>query len=824
MSHQSSSFFLNHCWQQCSLVALLSVSLCLLSVPILTVGEDVVGDGYRVNGEVDNVPGHAVSPVPRGVGANLAVEHDVSEGTAKNTSVLSSKISLASRRASRRELAEIYRRAIHALHESNNLTDALLWIREGAAQGHSRLHWLLGVLHATGIGVPRSDAHAILHYTFAALDGVPEAHMALGARYRDGKGIPRNCEAAVAHYREVADAVAMTYDGLSNPSSASQMYDQNTESGSWWYSSRRENSLHVMMYRADSGATDAIIALGYAYFKGRHGVQRDWHRARQYFLEAMEKGDVAAYGALGQLYAAGDAMAQPAIKRDFVAAASYFEKGSMKKDGTSLNGMGYLHAVGYYEKGKPRNATAHVQPDFTTAVNYFSEAINRGNVEAMYNLGVLMMHGKGVPQDPAGAVQLFEAAALRGSVLSLWQLARHEHMRGKCQRALLLYTHVVSFGSMFEHPSRSSSFPSVVEGSVSFTSDGSDSLAQLLETLAFAEAGHVASRLKALEMLDGFSLIEEAEDELLSGVFAKSGKPPERVDETGTGVLRLHWYHDSLDGSDMKRMHTLLSSVETKAHGVSATRNVGMLLSQREALHMLRLQLLKMSAHSGDSDAELRIGDFYYNGESHLIGVKMSHALMHYEIAAKRYNIHALFKVGYMYQLGLGVSPDDRGPVTVKDAIYRIITHAAVDGDDGHAELSGVHATSKLSAMEMRLSMAKRFYDMILEIDKGNSVYAVRLALMSLNLQWWWLYFSHQLYGFSKALRLSMPNARVSHAVRVDNVVKKVREDVIEKVAEAEDAVEEDIADIGRWKWDDYVLLCNTIMLFAALLLRHHGA
>ncbi|CCD17348.1 unnamed protein product [Trypanosoma congolense IL3000] len=724
--------------------------------------------------------------------------------------------------AGREELSNIYHRAVRALYEKSNLTEAVVWIKKGAALGHGRLHWLLGVMHSNGVGVPQSDAHAVLHYKFAALEGVPEAHMALGARYRDGVGAPRSCQLAAFHLREAANSVAMTRDGLPNSTGAVKMqmlFKGNTDD------TNSEEAVHALMYRADGGATAAIIALGYMYLKGHNGRPRDWYQARSYFLKALEAGDPAAYGALGRLYAFGDDSVEPTIERDLAAAASYFSEGAVKNEPTSLNGMGYMHAIGYYENDKvvDEPGMSH-PPDFKTAAEYFEKSATRGNVEAMYNLGVLKLHGRGVPHDPASAVKLFEDAAVRGSVLSIWQLARHAEIRGDCQRATAFYDYVASQSPIFYNRGVEPYLPT--EKGIQLAPMPGNSLVTLLESLAFAETGHSKSRHEAVKVLSDIFAEEDTGEEVLDEVFAKSGKPPEQTtSQVNKAAAYLLWHRTV--SQDVNQVAVGGPSALRKAigEGGNATSR-RMLLSQREALSLLKLRLLELSAISGSAEAELRLGDFHYYGESRLIGVNMVKALIHYEVAAGQGNAKALFNAGFMYQLGLGMRGSTRQPEGVWDAFLGIINNFPVGTvGSSRSEGGGALQADPLTVLERRLYVAKRFYDHVSDVDRGLGFYAVKFALTSLNFQWWWLYFSRQRYGLSRTLGLSMPCGSFENPP----VLVTGADGASQQNHDLHENHPMDGGIVGRsqgqqWWWDDYLLAASVAVLFVCLLLRHHGA
>lgn len=63
----------------------------------------------------------------------------------------------------------------------------------------------MGFLYATGIAVNASQAHALVHYTFAAIGGSIWAMMALGYRYWSGVTVAATCEKSLDFYRKVAN-------------------------------------------------------------------------------------------------------------------------------------------------------------------------------------------------------------------------------------------------------------------------------------------------------------------------------------------------------------------------------------------------------------------------------------------------------------------------------------------------------------------------------------------------------------------------------------------------------------------------------------------
>lgn len=63
----------------------------------------------------------------------------------------------------------------------------------------------LGFLYSAGIGVNASQARALVHYTFAALNNDSWAQMMLGYRHWAGVTVVSDCESALNYYRLVAN-------------------------------------------------------------------------------------------------------------------------------------------------------------------------------------------------------------------------------------------------------------------------------------------------------------------------------------------------------------------------------------------------------------------------------------------------------------------------------------------------------------------------------------------------------------------------------------------------------------------------------------------
>ena len=74
-----------------------------------------------------------------------------------------------------------------------------------AEQGDADAQYKLGVMYASGRGVPQDDAQAVAWYRRAAEQEHARAQYNLGVMYDDGRGVPQDDAQAVAWYRRAAE-------------------------------------------------------------------------------------------------------------------------------------------------------------------------------------------------------------------------------------------------------------------------------------------------------------------------------------------------------------------------------------------------------------------------------------------------------------------------------------------------------------------------------------------------------------------------------------------------------------------------------------------
>ncbi|MSO88389.1 MAG: hypothetical protein EXQ89_00160 [Rhodospirillaceae bacterium] len=83
--------------------------------------------------------------------------------------------------------------------------EAAAWFQRAADQGYAPAAFWLGLAYREGWGVPRSDVDAVRSYRRAAEAGLAEAQSNLGLMYERGDGIPQDEAEALRWYRRAAE-------------------------------------------------------------------------------------------------------------------------------------------------------------------------------------------------------------------------------------------------------------------------------------------------------------------------------------------------------------------------------------------------------------------------------------------------------------------------------------------------------------------------------------------------------------------------------------------------------------------------------------------
>lgn len=236
------------------------------------------------------------------------------------------------------------------------------------------------------------------------------------------------------------------------------------------------------LFSSTNAAMQAAAALGYRYMNG-HGVQESCYSALLYYQQAARSvlTQVAKPGGHSNLHAArigrgSSSRSAHTRERDIV---QYYEYSAQIGSSDAQNTLGQLHALGvngltkdynlarrYFEKASNRgdaDALANLglmyanglgcKPNNETAVKFLSQSAQSGNHVGQAGLGCLHLLGYGLKRDPAKAARYLHASAEQGDPSAQFFLAiMHWHGEGvRADRTRAL--HYMALAAHRGHPS-----------------------------------------------------------------------------------------------------------------------------------------------------------------------------------------------------------------------------------------------------------------------------------------------------------------------------------------------------------------------------------
>ena len=277
-----------------------------------------------------------------------------------------------------------------------NYAEAVRWFRRAADHGEAQAQSNLGVMYERGQGVPQNYAEAVRWYRMAADQGDANAQTNLGTMYGRGQGVPQDYAEAVRWHRMAADqGEALAQFNLGAMYHSGHGVSQNYAEALHWY-----------RMAADQGNANAQWNLSVMYRRGQ-GVPQDDAEAARWSRRAAERGHASAQSYLGLMYELGRG-----VKQDHIEAVHWYRMAADQGDGYAQYRLGLMYANG---RGVP-------QGDIE-AVRWCRLAAEQGLAKAQGFLGTMYSLGRGVPQNDAEAVRWHKMAADQGHGLAQYLVA-----------------------------------------------------------------------------------------------------------------------------------------------------------------------------------------------------------------------------------------------------------------------------------------------------------------------------------------------------------------------------------------------------------------
>jgi TPR repeat protein len=163
---------------------------------------------------------------------------------------------------------------------------------------------------------------------------------------------------------------------------------------------------------AAAGYARAQGVLGYLYSQGRAGLPKDDVEAVRLFRLAAAQSDAYAANNLGAMYMAG----RGGLGVDQVEAVPLYREAANQGNPVALKNLGDVYWKGF--------AKAGIEKNDKTAENYYQQAADAGNSDALALVGALYVDGSGgLEKDVPKGIAMYRQAADKGSVIGRYALA-----------------------------------------------------------------------------------------------------------------------------------------------------------------------------------------------------------------------------------------------------------------------------------------------------------------------------------------------------------------------------------------------------------------
>ena len=149
---------------------------------------------------------------------------------------------------------------------------------------------------------------------------------------------------------------------------------------------------------AKQGDAYAQCYLGYCFYDGAEGVEKDYNKAVVWFTIAALQDHANAQVWLGSCYLYG-----LGVEKDETKAVEWFTKAALQNDDNAQVWLGSCYEYGL-----------GVEIDEAKAAEWYAKAAEKGNANAQYRLGDCYYYGQGVPKDYDKAIEWYTQAANQG--------------------------------------------------------------------------------------------------------------------------------------------------------------------------------------------------------------------------------------------------------------------------------------------------------------------------------------------------------------------------------------------------------------------------
>lgn len=267
-------------------------------------------------------------------------------------------------------------------------------VKDGADDGYYQCMVQAYKCLASGDGVEKNEAEALVYLEKAANDKYKEALFYLGNLYLDGKIVQEpNLQKAAELFETIVsqgDSDAITAAAQRN---LAFMYKDGAG-----VSEDKNKAISLLEDAANNGNIDALIKAGLAHDDGGW-ANLNYDKAVSYYTQLADVDNTVGITCLGVMYEKGHG-----VEQNYSKAVELYEKAANLGDSRAMTNLALLYQDG---KGVEQN------PEMTTKL--LISAADKGYDAAQVLLGANYYLGQGVTQDFQKALQYWEAAANQGN-------------------------------------------------------------------------------------------------------------------------------------------------------------------------------------------------------------------------------------------------------------------------------------------------------------------------------------------------------------------------------------------------------------------------
>mmetsp|Transcript_10489 Transcript_10489/g.31609 ORF Transcript_10489/g.31609 Transcript_10489/m.31609 type:complete len:889 (-) Transcript_10489:246-2912(-) len=440
--------------------------------------------------------------------------------------------------------------------------------------------------------------------------------------------------------------------------------------------------LRYYRYAAEQGDTQAQLAIGHFHYFGTRGVKQNLSTAVSFFQRAARRGDPSAASWFGHMLAHG-----LGVNKSEISALGWLRIGEAAGDAVALNTLGLLRLRGVQNidafEVQPRSihssmatstagfrpttgqisqlseasAAAHVEE----ASKYFQLASEKGNSDALYNLGMLELGWDGREESEFAILLNSVARGNYNRDSGSFSFQSQRPARFQAHKALQLLSLAAQSGHIRAYHIVAKMYASGVgvASSCEVAASAYKVVAERGPWILALSHGHalyrmgdaMAARRQYAKLSHAGYEVAQANAAWLLEILATDASflvkaPDKRDDSNGMSYM---CSCDSLDGSSCDRRALLLYKRAAQQGSAEATVKLGDMYYSGRGVNVRDLQstrrLQEYSERTGDTGATTLRGR-----ETAVAYYRTAHALK---------SARAAFNVGWCYQRGTGVAQRD---------------------------------------------------------------------------------------------------------------------------------------------------------------------